>query len=122
MLTLDALWLSSTMKSIYKKHIGYLMGTSPVYLAALVFYLLYAFGITVFVIIPGIRDQKSLHQIALYGALFGLVAYGTYDLTNHATVRDWPAFLTIVDMMWGACVTGVTSGISVYILRLIGVA
>lgn len=120
MLFLDALWISSTINILYKKNIGHLMTTKPVYPAALLFYFLYALGITVFILLPGLERNKNFIELFMYGALFGLIAYGTYDLTNHATMQNWPVCLTIIDMTWGAFVTGITSSFSIYLLRLLG--
>lgn len=76
------------------------MAERPVWAAAGIFYLLYAVGLTVFVVIPG-TDAGAPLEALWRGALFGLVGYATYDLTNHATVRDWPLTVTLVDMAWG---------------------
>ena len=72
-----------------------------------------------FVISPAMKQGTSLLNIFLYGALFGLVAYATYDLTNHATMRDWPLHVTLLDMAWGALLTGATSVIVIYITNLL---
>lgn len=119
MLVFDAIWLSSMIDRLYKKNIDHIMATDLVLPAALVFYLLYGFGVTMFVTMPGIQQQRSLWEIFLYGALFGLVAYGTYDLTNHATLRDWPLTITVIDMLWGALMTAMASLLSVYIFKLV---
>ena len=76
--------------------------------AAAVFYLLFTLGIVIFVIPLG---GGSLTRVIMYGALFGLVAYGTYDLTNQAVIRDWPVVMTVTDMIWGAVLTAVAAAV-----------
>lgn len=118
MLVIDSAWLFSMIDFLYRKNIGHLMTAHLVWPAAVIFYLLYAFGVTIFIIMPAVQQsQKSLLEIFAYGALFGLVAYGTYDLTNHAVLRDWPLIVTVADMAWGALLTGSTSLLTVYIFR-----
>lgn len=118
MLVIDSAWLFSVIDLLYRKNIGHLMAINLVWPAAIVFYLLYSLGVTIFIIMPGVQQsQKSLLEIFAYGALFGLVAYGTYDLTNHAVLRDWPLIVTVADMVWGALMTGSTSLLTVYIFR-----
>ncbi len=117
---IDCFWLLSTIDLVYRKNIGHLMATNAVLTPAIFFYFLYSLGVTIFVIMPAVQySQKSLAEVFLYGALFGLVAYGTYDLTNHAVLREWPLVITIVDMLWGAFMTGTMSLLTVYILRFL---
>jgi len=117
MLILDGLWLAVIAKSFYAKHLGAIMTPNPVWVAAILFYLLYAVGITYFIVAPAVAGSLSWYVVLLRGALFGLVAYATYDLTNHATVVNWPTIITVVDMAWGATITGVTSLVAWAILR-----
>lgn len=117
MLILDGLWLAVIAKSFYAKHLGAIMTPNPVWVAAILFYLLYAVGITYFIVAPAVAGSLSWYVVLLRGALFGLVAYATYDLTNHATVVNWPTIITVVDMVWGATITGVTSLVAWAILR-----
>jgi uncharacterized membrane protein len=102
LLVLDGAWLGWIAKDFYRDRLGSLMAPSVSWLPAAAFYLLYAAGLTFFVTIPGIERGDALLRIALTGAAFGLVAYGTYDLTNLATVRDFPASVAAADMAWGA--------------------
>lgn len=118
-LLLDALWLGSMMNILYKKNIGHLMSSSPSWTAAIIFYLLYACGTTIFVLMPAIKECKPNYTVFLSGALLGLVAYGTYDLTNHATLQNWPIIITISDMIWGACMTGTASLVTYYLTKSI---
>ncbi|HSJ52183.1 MAG TPA: DUF2177 family protein [Anaerolineae bacterium] len=99
-LAIDMVWLGLVARSFYRKHLGFLMAPSPNWPAAIVFYLLFVLGILVFVVLPGL-EANSLRTTLLRAALFGLITYATYDLTNLATVRDWPLLVTVVDMLWG---------------------
>lgn len=117
MLILDGIWLAVIAKSFYAKHLGAIMTQNPVWIAAILFYLLYAVGVTYFIVAPAVAGSLSWYVVLLRGALLGLVAYATYDLTNHATVVNWPTIITIVDMVWGATITGVTSLIAWAILK-----
>ncbi|MEK9970411.1 MAG: DUF2177 family protein [Ferrovibrio sp.] len=111
---LDAVWLGTATKLFYRPKLGALLNEMPVWPAAILFYLLYAAGVILFVLRPALNDGASPFNAALWGAFFGLVAYGTYDLTNHATLRGWPLSVTVVDMAWGALLTAIASGIGVW--------
>ncbi len=113
---IDAVWLFSTGAK-YKEWLGHLFASTPNFIPAIIFYLLYTFGLVYFVINPALKNGASLAQVCITGALFGLIAYATYDLTNHATMKDWPYFVTIIDMVWGMILTGITSVIVVYISK-----
>lgn len=97
---IDMLWLGVVARTFYRKHLGFLLTPSPNWIAAIIFYLLFIVGILVFVVLPGLKDD-SLRSTLLRAALFGLITYATYDLTNLATVKDWPVLVTVVDMIWG---------------------
>ena len=97
---IDMLWLGLIARSFYQKHLGFLLAAHPNWTAAMIFYLLFIFGILVFVVVPGLKAD-SLKSTLLHAALFGLITYATYDLTNHATVKDWPVIVTVVDLIWG---------------------
>ena len=98
------LWLGLVARTFYRKYLGFLMAPSPNWLAAIIFYLLFVVGIVVFAVLPGL-ETRSLKTTLLRAALFGLIAYATYDLTNLATVEDWPLIVTIVDLIWGTVVS-----------------
>ncbi len=115
-LVLDAAWLAKIAPSFYKKHIGHLMAKSPNLTAAGIFYLIFISGFVFFVISPAIRDNLSLAQTALRGAVYGLVCYATYDLTNHATLKDWPVIVTTVDIIWGTLLTAATAFVTMLIV------
>ena len=99
-LALDMVWLGLVARSFYRTYVGFLMASNPNWLAAAIFYLLFIVGILFFVVVPGLEGD-SLRTTLLRAALFGLITYATYDLTNLATVRDWPLLITVVDMAWG---------------------
>ena len=99
-LAIDMVWLTVVSREFYRKQLGFLQIQFNLW-AAFTFYLLFVAGLLVFVIVPAV-EAGSLSRALLLGAFFGLVTYATYDLTNQATVKDWPWILTIVDMTWGA--------------------
>ena len=103
-LAADMLWLGLLMTSQYQAWIGPLMREQPLLLPAAVFYLLYPAGLVVFAVRPAL-DHGGWRRAAALGAFFGLLAYGTYDLSNLATLKDWPLPLTLVDMVWGAALS-----------------
>ena len=107
-LAIDALWLAVLMAPVYASALGPLLAPEPRWAPAVVFYLLYVLGLLVFAIAPGLRARRWATAAAL-GALLGLVAYGTYDLSNYATLRGWPLALTAIDMAWGAVLSGVSA-------------
>jgi len=107
-LAIDAIWLSFAGQRLYRPAIGHLMREGFSLGPALLFYLLYVAGMLYFVIRPARHSRGAL----LSGALFGLVAYATYDLTNQATLRDWPWQVTLIDLVWGAFVTGTSCAIA----------
>ena len=103
-LAIDAVWLALVARTFYRRYLDWLMAANPNWIAALAFYLLFVVGVLVFVVVPGVEDG-SLRTTLLKGALFGLIAYGTYDLTNQATVKNWPPTITAVDMVWGTALS-----------------
>ncbi len=117
MLILDGVWLGTMYNRFYLPNIGHLTANSFQLIPALCFYLLYALGLTIFVLNPGLQKADTYFHILLMGALFGAVAYGTYDLTNHATLKNWPAIVTIVDLAWGTTVTGIACALSAFLTK-----
>ncbi len=115
MLSIDAVWLITMFKRFYGLHLAHLLAEKPSLLPAALLYLLYGAGITFFIVQP--YKTSALWQVFLIGAFFGLIAYGCYDLTNHATLKNWPMIVTIVDMLWGAVLTGTVSVIVSMIAR-----
>jgi len=118
-LLIDMVWLTLVAKNFYAKQIGYLMSKNPNLLAALIFYLIFIAGVIIFVITPAL-DKRMWTQALFLGAFFGLVTYATYDLTNLATVKDWPLIITIVDLIWGTAVSAAVSVITYFIAIKIG--
>jgi uncharacterized membrane protein len=97
---IDMVWLGLISKNFYREHLGSLMRSEVSWAPALIFYGLFVVGLVVLVVAPAV-DAGSWMQAVGRGALFGLVTYATYDLTNMATLRDWPMVLTLVDLAWG---------------------
>lgn len=104
----DMLWLGVLAKDFYRKHLGGFLSDQVNWKAAIIFYLLFIVGIFVFVILPAIDKGSLLRAIGL-GAFFGIVTYATYDLTNLATLKNWPLVIVIVDIAWGAILTAIVS-------------
>jgi uncharacterized membrane protein len=104
----DMVWLDLVARAFYSKNLSYLMAPSVNWPAALLFYMLFIVGILVFVVLPGLKSG-SVRDTLLRAALFGLITYATYDLTNLATLRDWPLVLSVVDMAWGATLSMIVS-------------
>lgn len=104
MAVVDGIWLGVVARGLYRRQLGFLMAERPNWIAAVAFYLLYVLGVTVFAVLPAV-DAQAVGEAAWRGALFGLVAYATYDLTNAATLRDWPGTITLIDMAWGTVLT-----------------
>jgi uncharacterized membrane protein len=100
MLVLDGFWIGFAARGFYQGGIGHLMADAPYVPAAALFYLVYPLGLMLFVIIP--MTGATTQQALLRGALFGFFAYATYDLSNWATLKEWPASVAVVDMLWGA--------------------
>lgn len=110
----DFVWLSTVGTSVYRPRLGGLLLERPVLWAAVLFYLVYAAGVVVFAVAPALGASSWLRAAGM-GALFGLFAYATYDLTNLATLRSWSVLVTVLDIGWGAVLTaiGATAGYSV---------
>jgi uncharacterized membrane protein len=114
LLILDMIWLGIAAKSIYQAEIGALLKKEFNVVAAAAFYLLYLVGLAVFVLLPA-QESGSIWRAAMTGALFGLVAYGTYDLTNLATLEGFTVKIAMIDMSWGTFISAVTSASAVAI-------
>lgn len=113
---IDIVWLAFIGKNFYQNQIGFLMKSSPNWIAALIFYALFIMGLLFFVVNPSL-EKDSIKYAITAGMLFGLITYSTYDLTNLATIQNWPLKVTIVDMIWGTFLTGSVSTISHLILK-----
>jgi uncharacterized membrane protein len=110
-LTVDLVWLGLVARPFYEQQLGFLLVPTPNWVAALAFYLLFNVGLLVFVVGPSL-PTNSLTPTLLRAALFGLVTYATYDLTNLATLKDWPLLITVVDMLWGTSLSVIVSLVS----------
>jgi uncharacterized membrane protein len=112
---IDMVWLVFVAKSFYQKHLGFIMRPDVNWIAAIIFYLLFIAGLVLFVITPAVEKHSWTHAL-IYGALFGLITYATYDLTNLATLKDWPVLVTIVDLAWGMVVSTTVSVVTYIIV------
>jgi uncharacterized membrane protein len=110
LVSIDLVWLLGIAKNVYRDEMGSLMASEPKLLAGLAFYVLYALGACIFVVIPALSKQSLSHAL-IYGALFGFFCYMTYDLTNLAVIRDFPTRLALIDIAWGSLVTAGVSGL-----------
>jgi len=113
-LLLDLIWLLFISKKLYQNFIGDLLGEVKI-LPAIIFYIVYIIGLTVFVILPSF-DNPNMMKLLLSGAFFGFVWYATYDLTNLATLKNWPVLMTVIDLVWGSFVTMATVWV-VYVIN-----
>ncbi len=117
-LVIDVIWLSFATKSFYRPLIGNLLSEKPVMWAAALFYILYVSGMALVVIQPCVNSGSLLKTIYT-GFIFGLVAYGTYNLTNMAVLKGWSPTVTFVDMFWGGSLTAVSATTGLYIAKKI---
>jgi uncharacterized membrane protein len=108
MVLIDLIWLGVIAKPLYLEGIGHLMADKPRLGPAVLFYLMYPVGLMLFAVLPGVA-QGDWRRALVMGALFGLFAYATYDLTNLATLKQWPLRLALIDIAWGALVSAVAT-------------
>lgn len=113
-LAIDFVWLSSMANVLYKPVLKDILEPNFRIAPAIVFYALFPLGLVIFGVAAGIRTGNWTDAL-LYGALFGFFAYATYDLTNHATLRNWETKLTVLDMAYGALTSGVAAAAGYYI-------
>lgn len=107
-LALDFVWLTRIAQPFYFSRLGHLLRERPRIGVAAAFYAVYVLGIMIFALSPALRTGSS-EQALLYGALFGFFAYATYNITNLATLKDWPQSVTFVDIAWGTTLTGLSA-------------
>ncbi len=112
----DMAWLGFVAKDIYKKYLGNFLSDNVNWIAAFVFYLLFVVGVFIFAILPAV-EKDSLRSAIIMGALFGFFTYATYDLTNLATLKDWPITIVFIDIIWGMVLTGIVSTAGFYIVK-----
>lgn len=111
---IDMIWLGLIARNFYRENLGSLLKDNVNWTAAIVFYLMFIAGMIIFVISPALEKNSWTHAL-IYGALFGLITYATYDLTNLATLKDWSLTVVIVDMIWGMILSASVSTISYFI-------
>ncbi len=107
-LTIDMVWLGVLAKNFYQKQLGFLLAEKVNWAAAIIFYLLFIAGILYFCVFPALEKEK-LSLAFLNGILFGLITYATYDLTNLATLKNWPVRIVYIDIIWGMVLTSLVS-------------
>ncbi len=114
-IVIDAIWLGAIAPSFYKEHLGHLLSPQVNWYAAAAFYVIFILGLVVFVIRPAMLARSSIKALGL-GALFGLVTYATYDLTNLATLRGFPLIVVVVDLTWGTVLSALVGFVSTWLL------
>lgn len=112
----DMTWLGLIAKDLYKKYLGNFLSDKVNWPAAIIFYLLFIIGIFYFCILPAV-EKNSVVKAIISGALFGVFTYATYDLTNLATLKNWPLTIVFIDIAWGALLTGIVSTAGFYIVK-----
>ena len=110
----DLFWLGLVAKNFYQEQVGFLMRSDVNWIAAIVFYLVFVVGLVLFVIYPA-QEKGSLVYALVFGAVFGLVTYGSFDLTSLALIKGWPVLVTVIDMLWGMFIAASVSVISCFI-------
>ncbi|HSQ22213.1 MAG TPA: DUF2177 family protein [Coriobacteriia bacterium] len=115
-LVIDFVWLTTMGDRFYRAQLGSLMREQANLPVALLFYVFYVVGVLVLAVMPGV-EAESVVKAAAYGALLGFVAYGTYDITNLSTIRDWPVVVTVVDLVWGSVLTGSVATVGYFVAR-----
>lgn len=108
LLVLDAIWLGLVARTFYRDQLGSLMLPQPNLGIAALFYLFFAMAVVILAVMPALTSA-SVARALFFGAVLGLAAYGTYDITNLSTLKGWPLLMSIVDMIWGAIITAATA-------------
>ena len=116
---IDFVWLSTATSRIYQPYLGDLLSPKPNLPVAAVFYLFYVVGILALAVIPGLQEGALMGAV-WRGALFGLLAYATYDLTNLATIQGWPWQVSVIDMIWGTALNTVVAAAGYFAGRWLG--
>ncbi|MBG6208486.1 putative membrane protein [Labrenzia sp. EL_126] len=117
-LAVDYVWLSQVATRFYFDRIGHLLMDKPNMAAAGAFYIIYVVGIVVFAVAPALKSE-SLATAVIYGAMFGFFTYATYDVTNYATLRNWPVIVTVVDVSWGTVLSAFSAGMGYTLTRMV---
>ncbi len=110
-LILDAIWLGFVARNFYAKYLALYLTENVIWLSAIIFYIIFNIGLLVFVILPSI-EKNSYSALIIYSLLYGIVTFATYDLTNYATIKNWPFIVTIVDICWGMFVAFASSSMA----------
>jgi uncharacterized membrane protein len=113
---IDMAWLGFIAKDLYKKYLGDLLSEQVNWVAAIVFYVLFIVGVFIFAIMPSV-EKNSLTSAVTLGALFGFFTYATYDLTNLATLKNWPQTIVVIDIVWGSVLTAIVSTAGFFIVN-----
>ena len=113
---IDIVWLGVIARGFYRRQLGFVLSPEVNWVAAVTFYLIYIAGIIFFAVRPSLASG-SLSEAALLGGLFGFFTYATYDLTNMATIQDWPLKIVVVDILWGTCLCSIVAALSLLIAR-----
>jgi uncharacterized membrane protein len=117
-LGLDAIWLRNAADLLYRPMLGAILLERFRLMPALLFYLLYVSGVVKFAVLPALESGRWTTAL-VSGAWLGLIAYGTYDLSNQATLKVWPTLVTTVDLCWGTCLTASASVLAYMATKLI---
>lgn len=117
-LAIDYVWLTQVATRFYFDRIGHLLMEKPNLTAAGVFYIIYVVGIVIFAVLPALKNESLAYAI-MYGALFGFFTYATYDVTNYATLRDWPVMVAVVDVAWGTVLSAVSAALGYLLTRMV---
>ncbi len=115
---IDGVWLSVMGKLLYRPILGDILLANLRITPAIVFYAMFPVGIVTFAVVPALKSG-SIGSAAALGLLFGAIAYGTYDLTNYATLRNWNLQLTVLDMSYGALATAAAAAVATLVLRFV---
>lgn len=113
---IDLIWLGVIAQKLYARYLGYIMADQINWIAAVLFYVVFVAGMLFFVINPALKEHSFMYALGA-GALYGFLTYATYDLTNLATIKDWPLTITVIDLIWGTTLSALTSSISFLILK-----
>jgi uncharacterized membrane protein len=114
---IDMVWLVLVARTFYKSQIGHLLSDTVHWPVAIAFYLIFLIGLSIFAIVPALESKSFTHAL-MYGALFGFFTYMTYDLTNWSTLRDWPMFVSLVDIAWGTFLSAAVASATYYLASM----
>jgi uncharacterized membrane protein len=117
-LGIDAIWLTAMSQRLYRPYLGDVLATNINIVPAVLFYLVYVAGIVVFASTPAFGTGRWT-TAAMFGALYGFFAYATYDLTNHATIKGWPAIITVADIVWGSALSATAAAVGFLVTRYV---